>query len=203
MLRASLQAQGALAMPSTEPGEAAQDQGGGRLMASMPTHFGEYMSPHPAPPQNSRRCAGCSWPGPADPAAPPHRTPPRPGPASTRPDPRRTLRESPCAVHGEPARLYWRRRDRRRSRAAPINCTAAYSNICRTATWMPTPGPTIAPASPEGRSGRISSVRPPAGQSSKTGCSSSVTTRERALPIPAARSRVWVIRVTQPYPRRP
>jgi uncharacterized protein len=109
MLRASAEAQGALAIPSTEPGEADEREDDAMLgwMASDVDAL------------KHKSFAACT---PEELAAlrrimarirltPPRRRTRRTAPARSgvRPDPRRTVRES-MRMHGEPARLYWRRR---------------------------------------------------------------------------------------------
>ena len=108
MLRASAQAQGALAMPSTEPGESErEDEAVLGWMASDVEAL------------KRKSFAACT---PEELAAlrrimarirltPPRRRTRRSMAARVghRPDPRRTVRES-MRMHGEPARLYWRRR---------------------------------------------------------------------------------------------
>ena len=108
MLRASAQAQGALALPATEPGEDEhEDEAVLGWMASDVDAL------------KRKSFAACT---PEELAAlrrimtrikltPPRRRTRRSAPARTgsRPDPRRTVRES-MRTHGEPARLYWRRR---------------------------------------------------------------------------------------------
>ena len=109
MLRASAEAQGALAIPSTEPGEADEREDDAVLgwMASDVDAL------------KHKSFAACT---PEELAAlrrimarirltPPRRRTRRTAPARSgvRPDPRRTVRES-MRMHGEPARLYWRRR---------------------------------------------------------------------------------------------
>ena len=108
MLRASAQAQGALALPATEPGtDEHEDEAVLGWMASDVDAL------------KHKSFAACT---PEELAAlrrimtrirltPPRRRTRRSAPARTgsRPDPRRTVRES-MRTHGEPARLYWRRR---------------------------------------------------------------------------------------------
>ena len=109
MLRASAQAQGALAIPSTEPGDSDQED---EAMLGWMASDVEALK--------SKSFASCT---PDELAAlrrimarmrltPPRRRTRRTTPARSsgaRPDPRRTVRES-MRMHGEPARLYWRRR---------------------------------------------------------------------------------------------
>jgi uncharacterized protein with von Willebrand factor type A (vWA) domain len=108
MLRASAEAQGALAIPSTEPGD---PEGEDDAILGWMASDVEALK--------HKSFAACT---PEELAAlrrimtrirltPPRRrtrrsTPARAGP---RPDPRRTVREA-MRMHGEPARLYWRRR---------------------------------------------------------------------------------------------
>jgi uncharacterized protein len=109
VLRASAEAQGALAIPSTEPGDSdSEDEAVLGLMASDVEAL------------KSKSFAVCT---PDELAAlrrimarirltPPRRRTRRTAPArssGSRPDPRRTVRES-MRMHGEPAQLYWRRR---------------------------------------------------------------------------------------------
>jgi len=108
LLRASAHAQGALAIPSTEPGEAEREDD---------TVLGWMASDVEA--LKHKSFAACT---PEELAAlrrimarirltPPRRRTRRTAPARAgpRPDPRRTVRES-MRMHGEPAQLYWRRR---------------------------------------------------------------------------------------------
>jgi hypothetical protein len=109
MLRASAEAQGALAIPSTEPGDSdSEDEAVLGWMASDVEAL------------KSKSFTVCT---PEELAAlrrimarirltPPRRRTRRTAPArssGSRPDPRRTVRES-MRMHGEPAQLYWRRR---------------------------------------------------------------------------------------------
>jgi uncharacterized protein len=109
MLRASAEAQGALAIPSTEPGDPdSEDEAVLGWMASDVEAL------------KSKSFTVCT---PEELAAlrrimarirltPPRRRTRRTAPArssGSRPDPRRTVRES-MRMHGEPAQLYWRRR---------------------------------------------------------------------------------------------
>jgi uncharacterized protein with von Willebrand factor type A (vWA) domain len=108
MLRASAQAQGALALPSTEPGESEPEDDA--ILGWMASDVEALKH---------KSFAACT---PEELAAlrriiarirltPPRRRTRRSTPARTghRPDPRRIVRES-MRMHGEPARLYWRRR---------------------------------------------------------------------------------------------
>jgi uncharacterized protein len=109
MLRASAEAQGALAIPSTEPGDSAEEDEA--VLGWMASDVEALKS---------KSFAVCT---PAELAAlrrimarirltPPRRRTRRTAPArssGSRPDPRRTVRES-MRMHGEPAQLYWRRR---------------------------------------------------------------------------------------------
>src|ERR1700677_5127436 len=108
MLRASAQAQGALAIPSTEPGQG--DQEDDAILGWMASDVDALKH---------KSFAACT---PEELAAlrrimarirltPPRRRTRRSTAArtGTRPDPRRTIRES-MRMHGEPARLYWRKR---------------------------------------------------------------------------------------------
>ena len=108
MLRASAQAQGALALPSTEPGGDAQEEDA--VLGWMASDVDALKH---------KSFAACT---PAELAAlrrimarirltPPRRRTRRSASARSgpRPDPRRTVRES-MRMHGEPGRLYWRRR---------------------------------------------------------------------------------------------
>jgi uncharacterized protein len=110
MLRASAEAQGALALPSTEPGEEAREEDDAvlGLMASDVDAL-KHKSFGACTPEELaalRRIMARIR------LAPPRRRTRRTVPAGSsglRPDPRRTVRES-MRMHGEPARLYWRRR---------------------------------------------------------------------------------------------
>jgi uncharacterized protein len=108
MLRASAQAQGALAIPSTEPGESEREDDAVLGWMASDVEALKHKS-----------FAACT---PEELAAlrrimtrirltPPRRRTRRTtaAQAGRRPDPRRTVRES-MRMHGDPARLYWRRR---------------------------------------------------------------------------------------------
>jgi uncharacterized protein with von Willebrand factor type A (vWA) domain len=108
MLRASAQSEGALAIPSTEPGD--DDREDDAILGLMASDVEALKH---------KAFAACT---PEELAAlrrimarirltPPRRRTRRTtaARAGIRPDPRRTLRES-MRMHGEPARLYWRRR---------------------------------------------------------------------------------------------
>ena len=108
MLRASAEAQGALAVPSTEPGESEGEDDA--ILGWMASDVAALKH---------KSFAACT---PEELAAlrrimarikltPPRRRTRRSTPARTgpRPDPRRTVREA-MRMHGEPSRLYWRRR---------------------------------------------------------------------------------------------
>jgi uncharacterized protein len=108
MLRASAQSQGALAIPSTEPGD--DDREDDAILGLMASDVEALKH---------KAFAACT---PEELAAlrrimarirltPPRRRTRRTtaARAGIRPDPRRTVRES-MRMHGEPARLYWRRR---------------------------------------------------------------------------------------------
>ena len=108
MLRASAQAQGALAIPATEPGQDGQEDDA--ILGWMASDVDVLKH---------KSFAACT---PDELAAlrrimarirltPPRRRTRRSVAARTgsRPDPRRTIRES-MRMHGEPARLYWRKR---------------------------------------------------------------------------------------------
>ena len=108
MLRASSDAQGALAIPSVEPGE--DEQQSDAVLGWMASDVDALKH---------KSFSACT---PTELAAlrrimarirltPPRRRTRRSAAArsGTRPDPRRTVRES-MRTHGEPARLYWRRR---------------------------------------------------------------------------------------------
>ena len=107
MLRASAEAQGALASPPSSRARTSAVRRGARLdgfgrrcaqaQVVRGLHPGGTRGPAPDHGQDQ-----------ADPAAPPHQAHRR-REVGTRPDPRRTIRES-LRMHGEPARLYWRRR---------------------------------------------------------------------------------------------
>jgi uncharacterized protein with von Willebrand factor type A (vWA) domain len=108
MLRASVQAQGALAIPSTEPGEAENEEDAiAGWMASDVTALKHKSFPACTPEELAalRRIMARIR------LTPPRRRTRRsvPARAGSRPDPRRTVRES-MRMHGEPAQLYWRRR---------------------------------------------------------------------------------------------
>jgi uncharacterized protein len=108
MLRASVQAQGALAIPSTEPGEAENEEDAILgWMASDVTALRHKSFPACTPEELAalRRIMARIR------LTPPRRRTRRsvPARAGPRPDPRRTVRES-MRMHGEPAQLYWRRR---------------------------------------------------------------------------------------------
>jgi uncharacterized protein with von Willebrand factor type A (vWA) domain len=108
LLRASAQAQGALAIPSTEPGDAGQEDDA--VLGWMASDVDALKH---------KSFAACT---PEELAAlrrimarirltPPRRRTRRTAAArsGSRPDPRRTVRES-MRMHGEPAQLYWRQR---------------------------------------------------------------------------------------------
>ena len=109
MLRASAQAQGALAIPSTEPGEADEREDDAVLgwMASDvdALKHKSFTACTPEELAALRRIMARIR------LTPPRRRTRRTAPARSgiRPDPRRTVRES-MRMHGEPARLYWRKR---------------------------------------------------------------------------------------------
>jgi hypothetical protein len=115
MLRASAQAQGALAIPSTEPGDSdEEDEAMLGWMASDVEALKHKSFPACTPEELAalRRIMARIR------LTPPRRRTRRTAAArtGTRPDPRRTVRES-MRMHGEPARLYWRRR---RVRLRPV-----------------------------------------------------------------------------------
>ena len=108
MLRASAQAQGTLAIPAVEPGDSGEEDDA--VLGWMASDVDALKH---------KSFAACT---PTELAAlrrimarirltPPRRRTRRSAAAKsgTRPDPRRTVRES-MRMHGEPARLYWRRR---------------------------------------------------------------------------------------------
>jgi uncharacterized protein len=108
MLRASAQAQGALVMPSNEPGESElQDDAVLGWMASdvEALKHKSFAACTPEELAVLRRIMARIR------LTPPRRRTRRSAPArvGSRPDPRRTVRES-MRMHGEPTRLYWRRR---------------------------------------------------------------------------------------------
>jgi uncharacterized protein with von Willebrand factor type A (vWA) domain len=109
MLRASAQAQGALAIPLTEPGDSdSEDEAMLGWMASdvEALKHKSFAACTPDELAALRRIMARIR------LAPPRRRTRRTTPArssGSRPDPRRTVRES-MRMHGEPARLYWRRR---------------------------------------------------------------------------------------------
>jgi uncharacterized protein len=108
MLRASEQAQGALAIPATEPGQDEQDDEA--ILGWMASEVDvlkhkSFAACTPSELVALRRIMARIR------LTPPRRRTRRSTPARTgsRPDPRRTIRES-MRMHGEPARLYWRKR---------------------------------------------------------------------------------------------
>ena len=108
MLRASEQAQGALAIPATEPGRREQDDEA--ILGWMASEVDvlkhkSFAACTPSELVALRRIMARIR------LTPPRRRTRRSTPARTgsRPDPRRTVRES-MRMHGEPARLYWRKR---------------------------------------------------------------------------------------------
>ena len=108
MLRASAQARGALAIPSVEPGDSGEEQDAVLgLMASDVEALKHKSFPACTPTELAalRRIMARIR------MTPPRRRTRRSAAARSgpRPDPRRTVRES-MRMHGEPARLYWRRR---------------------------------------------------------------------------------------------
>ena len=108
MLRASAEARGALAIPSTEPGESEREDEAVLGWMASDVEALKHKSFAACTPEELaalRRIMARIR------LTPPRRrtrrsTAARAGP---RPDPRRTVRES-MRMHGEPARLYWRRR---------------------------------------------------------------------------------------------
>ena len=137
MLRASAQAQGALAIPSTEPGDSGEDDDAVLGWMASDVDALKHKSFTACTPEELaalRRIMARIR------LTPPRRrtrrsTAARSGP---RPDPRRTVRES-MRMHGEPARLYWRRRrlrarwrSRPPSRVIPVRKTTPCS-----AGWPP------------------------------------------------------------------
>jgi len=109
MLRAAAEAQGALAIPSTEPGDSdPEDEAVLGCMASDVEALKRKSFSACTPEELAalRRIMARIR------LTPPRRRTRRTTPArssGSRPDPRRTVRES-MRMHGEPARLYWRRR---------------------------------------------------------------------------------------------
>jgi uncharacterized protein with von Willebrand factor type A (vWA) domain len=108
MLRASAQAQGALAMPSTEPGESEEEDDAVLGWMASDVEALKHKSFAACTPEELaalRRIMARIR------LTPPRRRTRRTTAARVgrRPDPRRTVRES-MRMHGEPARLYWRRR---------------------------------------------------------------------------------------------
>jgi uncharacterized protein with von Willebrand factor type A (vWA) domain len=108
MLRASAQAQGALAIPSTEPGEAGEEEDAVLGWMASDVDALKHKSFAACTPEELAALRRIM--------ARIRLTPPRrrirrtaSGRSGVRPDPRRTVRES-MRTHGEPARLYWRRR---------------------------------------------------------------------------------------------
>jgi uncharacterized protein with von Willebrand factor type A (vWA) domain len=108
MVRASPQAQGTLAMPSTEAGESDQEDDAILGWMASDVEALKHKSFTVCTPEElaalRRIMARIKL-------TPPRRRTRRSTPARTgpRPDPRRTVREA-MRMHGEPARLYWRRR---------------------------------------------------------------------------------------------
>ena len=108
MLRASPQAQGTLAMPSTEAGESDQEDDATLGWMASDVEALKHKSFTVCTPEDlaalRRIMARIKL-------TPPRRRTRRSTSARTgpRPDPRRTVREA-MRMHGEPARLYWRRR---------------------------------------------------------------------------------------------
>jgi uncharacterized protein len=108
MLRASAGAQGALAIPSTEPGESEREDDAVLGWMASDVEALKHKSFAACTPEELaalRRIMARIR------LTPPRRRTRRttPAQAGRRPDPRRTVRES-MRVHGEPTRLYWRRR---------------------------------------------------------------------------------------------
>jgi uncharacterized protein with von Willebrand factor type A (vWA) domain len=108
MLRASAQAQGALAIPSTEPGESERDDDAVLGWMASDVEALKHKSFAACTPEELaalRRIMARIR------LTPPRRRTRRTtaAQAGRRPDPRRTVRES-MRMHGDPARLYWRRR---------------------------------------------------------------------------------------------
>jgi uncharacterized protein len=108
MLRASAEAQGALAIPSTEPGESEPEDDAILGWMASDVEALKHKSFTACTPEElaalRRIMARIKL-------TPPRRRTRRSTRARTgpRPDPRRTVREA-MRMHGEPARLYWRRR---------------------------------------------------------------------------------------------
>jgi len=108
MLRASAAAQGALALPSTEPGDAEREDDAVLGWMASDVEALKHKSFAACTPEELaalRRIMARIR------LTPPRRRTRRTAAArsGTRPDPRRTIRAS-MRMHGEPARLYWRRR---------------------------------------------------------------------------------------------
>jgi uncharacterized protein len=108
MLRASAQARGALAIPSTEPGESEREDDAVLGWMASDVEALKHKSFAACTPEELaalRRIMARIR------LTPPRRRTRRTAAAQTgrRPDPRRTVRES-MRTHGDPARLYWRRR---------------------------------------------------------------------------------------------
>jgi len=108
MLRASAQAQGALAIPSTEPGESEREDDAVLGWMASDVEALKHKSFAACTPEELaalRRIMARIR------LTPPRRRTRRTtaARAGRRPDPRRTVRES-MRTHGDPARLYWRRR---------------------------------------------------------------------------------------------
>jgi uncharacterized protein with von Willebrand factor type A (vWA) domain len=108
MLRASARAQGALAIPATEPGKSDQEEQAVLGWMASDVDALKHKSFATCTPEElaalRRIMARIKL-------IPPRRRTRRSTPARTgpRPDPRRVVREA-MRMHGEPARLYWRRR---------------------------------------------------------------------------------------------
>jgi uncharacterized protein len=108
MLRASAQAQGALAIPSTEPGDSEREDDAVLGWMASDVEALKHKSFAACTPEElaalRRIMARIKL-------TPPRRRTRRStaARAGSRPDPRRTVRES-LRMHGEPAQLYWRRR---------------------------------------------------------------------------------------------
>ena len=110
MLRASAEAMGELAMPSTEPSGADQESEDEALLGWMASDV-DALKHKSFPACTPEELAALRRIMTRIRLTPPRRRTRRTAPARSgrRPDPRRTVRET-MRMHGEPARLYWRRR---------------------------------------------------------------------------------------------
>ena len=109
MLRASAQAQGALAHPVDRAGRVRRGGRGRAGLDGLRRRRAQAQVVHGLHARRTRGAAPDHGQDPADPAAPPDQAQRRRPVSVPVPIPRRTVRES-MRMHGEPARLYWRRR---------------------------------------------------------------------------------------------